>query len=214
METLLRVGAFDDLGRFRTDLFWEIQWLTRPPERARPRPNGAGAYGCRDQGSLFTRQPDHPSPPIALTQPSPRDRLDAEHEALDFTVSGHPLDRYPDIAWETYCPVAELARHIGEEVTCCGLIVIDRVVVHDNGDSMKFMSIADRTGMIETEMFADTYRRFGLATVRYPVLEVTATVETFDNHRGYTLNVHRAGKPRKRKTGATPDGKRTPAPAQ
>lgn len=43
---------------------------------------------------------------------------------------------------------------------------------------------------------ADTYRSYGQATVRYPVLEVTATVEPFENGHGFRLRVHRAGKPR------------------
>jgi hypothetical protein len=34
------------------------------------------------------------------------------------------------------------------------------------------------------------------ATVRYPVLEVTATVEPFENGRGFALRVWRASKPR------------------
>jgi hypothetical protein len=62
---------------------------------------------------------------------------------------------------------------------------------------MKFLTLADRTGMVETGLFADTYRSYGLATVRYPVLEVTATVEPYENNRGFSLRVHRAGKPRK-----------------
>ena len=51
-------------------------------------------------------------------------------------------------------------------------------------------------GMVETELFAQTYKSYGLATVRYPVLEVTATVEPFENGRGFSLRVLRAGKPR------------------
>ena len=35
------------------------------------------------------------------------------------------------------------------------------------------------------------YRCYGLATVRYPVLEVTARVEGFENGRGFTLRVLR-----------------------
>jgi hypothetical protein len=46
---------------------------------------------------------------------------------------------------------------------------------------MKFLTLADWTGMVETELFAQTYKSYGLATVRYPVLEVTATVEPFEN---------------------------------
>ena len=33
-------------------------------------------------------------------------------------------------------------------------------------------------------------------TVRYPVLEVTAMVEPFENGRGFSLRVRRASKPR------------------
>ena len=50
--------------------------------------------------------------------------------------------------------------------------------------------------MVETDLFAQTYKSYGLATVRYPVLEVTATVEPFENGRGFSLRVLRAGKPR------------------
>ena len=47
---------------------------------------------------------------------------------------------------------------------------------------MKFLSsIADRTGIVETELFAQTYKSYGLATVRYPVLEIEARVEPFEN---------------------------------
>jgi hypothetical protein len=39
---------------------------------------------------------------------------------------------------------------------------------------------------------------YALATARYPVLEYTATVEPFDNGRGFSLRVLRVGKPRQR----------------
>ena len=61
---------------------------------------------------------------------------------------------------------------------------------------MKFLTLADWTGMVETELFAKTYKSYGLATVRYPVLEVEAKVEPFENKRGFSLRVGRAGRPR------------------
>ena len=42
---------------------------------------------------------------------------------------------------------------------------------------MKFLKLADWTGFVETEPFSQTNNNYWLATVRYPVLEVTATVE-------------------------------------
>jgi hypothetical protein len=65
------------------------------------------------------------------------------------------------------------------------------------GEPMKFLSIADWTGIVETELFARTYRSYGLATVRYPVLEIEARVEPFENNHGFSLRVLRAGKPRR-----------------
>ena len=44
-------------------------------------------------------------------------------------------------------------------------------------------------------VFAQTYRSYGLATLRYPVLEITATVEPFENGRAFSLRVIQAGKP-------------------
>ena len=61
---------------------------------------------------------------------------------------------------------------------------------------MKFLTLANWTGMVETELFAQTYKNYGLATVRYPVPEVTATVDLLENGRGFSLRVLRAGKPR------------------
>jgi hypothetical protein len=56
---------------------------------------------------------------------------------------------------------------------------------------------------VETELFSRTYKKHGLATVRYPVLEITATVEPYENGRGHSLRVHRAAKPREANTPST-----------
>jgi DNA polymerase III alpha subunit len=89
-----------------------------------------------------------------------------------------------------------LGEFIGQIVTTCGLIVEQRTHHQVTGEPMKFLSLADRTGIIETELFAQTYKSYGLATVRYPVLEVEARVEPFENGRGFSLRCLRAGKPR------------------
>jgi hypothetical protein len=71
------------------------------------------------------------------------------------------------------------------------------------GEPMKFLSLADWTGIVETELFAQTYKSYGLATVRYPVLEVEARVEPFENGKGFSLRVVRAGPPRSITRGKT-----------
>lgn len=186
MEALLQVGAFDGWGRSRTALFWEWQQLHHAL--------GSGADPA--QGWLLPPPGLDRLPEATLTEPTRLQRLQWETELLGFTASGHPLELYPDIAWNTYCPVSRLGQHIGEEVTTCGLVIEQRTHHQSTGEPMKFLTLCDWTGMVETELFAATYRSYGLATVRYPVLEITARVEPFENGRGHTLRVLRAGKPR------------------
>jgi DNA polymerase III alpha subunit len=119
-----------------------------------------------------------------------------EEELLGYPVSGHPLELFDDIDWNSYCPINQLAKHIGQKIVTCGLVIEQRLFHQVTGEPMKFITIADWTGMIETELFAQTYKSYGLNTIRYRVLEITATVEPFENSRGYTLRVFRAGKAR------------------
>ncbi len=194
MQALIQVGVFDCFGRSRTAQFWEFKSLSQTAEAA----------GVRQASSLEAGQQLWLLPPahqeristVPLAEPDRLQRLRWEEELLGYCVSGHPLELYPDIAWQSYCPVNRLGSHIGEEIVTCGLIIEQRIHHQTTGEPMKFLTIADWTGIVETELFARTYRSYGLSTVRYRVLEVTATVEPFENSRGYTLRVLRAGKPR------------------
>jgi DNA-directed DNA polymerase III PolC len=187
MESLIRVGAFDRFGQPRTRQFWDFQFLCRSfCDAAQPA-----------QGWLMPPPGADRLPQAPLQEPDRAQRLDWETELLGFPVTGHPLELYPNIAWDTYCPVARLSQHRGETVVTCGLVVEQRIHHQVTGEPMKFLTLADWTGMVETELFAATYKSYGLATVRYPVLEVTGTVEPYENGRGFSLRIHTAGKPRR-----------------
>jgi DNA-directed DNA polymerase III PolC len=191
LEAMIRVGAFDEFGETRTRQFWQAQLLLSRKAEGRMKNAELNFGEAADPVSSFCI---HPS--ALLQEPSRRERLQAETELFGFAVSGHPLELFADIAWDTYCPVNRLGEHIGETVVTCGLVVEQRTHHQITGEPMKFLTLADWTGMVETELFAPTYRSYGLATVRYPVLEVEARVEPFENGRGYSLRVFRAGKPR------------------
>ena len=120
----------------------------------------------------------------------------AESDLFGFTVTGHPLELFKDIAWDTHCPVNRLAEFVGQTVQVCGLVVEQRIHNQVTGEPMKFLSLADWTGIVETELFSKPYRTYGLATVRYPLLEIEARVEPFENGRGFTLRAIAARKPR------------------
>jgi DNA-directed DNA polymerase III PolC len=186
LEAMIRVGAFDEFGETRTRQFWQAQQLVKT----------YGATNAPGQGWLIPPPGLEQLPGLPLNEPTRLERLQAETELFGFAVSGHPLELFPDVAWDTYCPVNRLANYVGETVTACGLVVEQCTHHQITGEPMKFLSLADYTGIVETELFADTYRSYGLATVRYPVLEVEARVEPFENGRGFSLRVLRAGKPR------------------
>ena len=177
---------FDEFGETRTRQFWQAQHLLK-------------TYGHSvqsKQGWLVPPPSLEQLPSIPLTEPTRLERLQAEVDLLGFAVSGHPLELFPDVAWDTYCPVNQLAEFVGQTVTTCGLVVEQRTHHQVTGEPMKFLSLADWTGIVETELFAQTYKSYGLATVRYPVLEITATIDPFENGRGYSLRALRASKPR------------------
>jgi error-prone DNA polymerase len=186
MEAMVRAGGFDEFGQTRTQQFWETQYLHRT----------FGSNQESGQGWLLPPPSLERFPGVPLREPTRRERLEAETQLFGYAVSGHPLELFADVAWETYCPVARLGEHVGETVVTCGLVVEQRTHHQITGEPMKFLTLADWTGMVETELFAQTYKSYALATVRYPVLEVTATVEPFENGRGFSLRVWRADKPR------------------
>jgi DNA polymerase III alpha subunit len=186
LEALIRVGAFDEFGDTRTRQFWQAQHLVKTYS-ANAEPN---------QGWLIAPPGLEQLVAVPLTEPTRLERLKAETELLGYAVSGHPLELFPDVAWESYCPVNRLGKYIGETITTCGLVVEQRTHHQITGEPMKFLSLADWTGIVETELFAQTYKSYSLATIRYPVLEVEARVEPYENGKGFTLRVLRAGKPR------------------
>jgi len=208
MEALIRVGAFDDFGQSRTAQYWAFRSLGTnagqasrlPPPNASEMLRGAGETPALLQ-QLWLLPPGHLDrlPSVPLAESSRRQRLRDEEELLGYPASGHPLELFPDIAWDTYCPINRLGNYIGKQVVTCGLVIEQRLFHQVTGEPMKFITIADWTGIVETELFARTYKSYGLNTVRYRVLEVTATVEAFENGRGFTLRVLRADKPRMRK---------------
>ena len=174
---IIRCGAFDSLGDTRTEQFWHC------------------LHSARDVGHgddwLFRDNVEKTIRAQFRQEPTDQQKLQDETELLGYTVSGHPLDLHPQIDWRTYCPIADLHRYPNQTDTVCGLIIVSRHHMQQNGQPMKFISICDYTGIVECEIFAAAYRSYGINTVRYPVVQVTAQVKPFDNYQGFTLEVRR-----------------------
>jgi DNA polymerase III alpha subunit len=174
---LLKSGALDVFGEPRGRLFWRMQRLET---------SGAGAPRL-----VKADLPEgyDASPELAARW---------EHEVLGFPVSMHPLDFFaPGTRWDAYESAAELVRRqhqlYGKTVRVAGLVVADRHHPTSNG-TMKFLTLADWTGYVEVSLFAPVYRDYGHMTV-HPVLAVEATMDAFDNRRGFNLNGLRVLRP-------------------
>ena len=175
MNNLIRVGVFDSFGESRTRQFWEFRELAQWPHVA---------------GQELRLGGEKPVlPHVPLSEPDRTELLKTETELLGFAVSGHPLDLYSDVQWNTYCPIADVGNYPIRRVTVAGMIVEDRLHRQMDGRIMKFISICDYSGILECELFASAYRRFGVETIRHPIVEVRGKVKPFANRNGYTLRV-------------------------
>jgi DNA polymerase III alpha subunit len=181
IQNLIRTGAFDGFGRKRSAQFWQASALAMEAGQG-------GGLGLE----LVTLPPAE-----RLADTTRQERLDAEWELLGYTVGEHPLARWPDIDWSGYLPSVRLGDWLDRDVTVCGLIVDERLHNQVDGRLMKFVLIADHAGMIECELFADIYERFGAVVARNPVVALHGTVSPFDNRLGWTLRVKEALAPRR-----------------
>jgi error-prone DNA polymerase len=189
---LLRAGAFDSFALSRTEMFWELRALA---------PWAAG------QGLLLEAR--GLAPPVGRTEPGRLEKLRDEMELLGFPVSGHPVDLFPEVAWESYCPIREVRNFAGDRVTTCGLVVAQRLHHQSDGRAMKFISICDRTDILECEIFADVYRKCGGVLARWPVVEVTGRAEKLGSGSACVLRVDSVRAARTRTADARPAASRT-----
>jgi len=148
------------------------------------------------QGLLLAGDEKPTLPQIPPQEPSQIERLKAEQDILGFPVADHPLALFPNVRWDSYCPIINLKDNHRQRVSIAGMIIEDRIHRQENGRPMKFISVCDATGIIECELFADAYRRFGIETVRNPVVEIVGKVMPFANGNGHTLQVQRIAKAR------------------
>ncbi|HQP99087.1 MAG TPA: DNA polymerase III subunit alpha [bacterium] len=185
LRALIRCGAGDCWGVPRPALLWEMESLTRQLTRA-------GADESGPQMSLFEPEKEARFAVSRCHRDYPlRRKMEIEMELLGFTVSGHPLDYYDGyLDWRKYTPISSLPQYPNATVTVCGTIVERRTTRTTKGDYMKFVSVADRTGIAELVLFPAVYREYGRLTAGNGVLEYDGTVDLFENRNGFVVNVH------------------------
>jgi len=177
LEMLARAGAFDCLDKSRKRVFESLDALTAYSAAS----HEAAASG---QSSLFAGGDDLPPPRLATKgEWLPMDRLSAEHQAIGFYLSGHPLDDYAAALKrkkaETLAEVTKNAYGGPRLVQLAGTVSSRQERKSAKGNRFAFIQLSDTTGLFEAMMFSDTLdaSRHLLETGMNIVLTVEAKLE-------------------------------------
>ncbi len=166
VESLIKAGAFDRLGVYRSRLLAVYERLIdQAAEKGRNNLAGQldmfsmpGLVGDAERSYLF--YPDIPE----LTA---REKLMMEREATGMFFSGQLLDSFTKhLETLTTSPIASF---VGEEsdpadrtpVTVAGMITSVTVKTTKNGERMAFFRLEDQTGEVECVVFAKKFEQIG-----------------------------------------------------
>ncbi len=178
LEMLARAGAFDLLDRNRKRVFDSLDALVAWSAAVQEQANSG-------QVSLFGAGGDD-LPPPKLVQGNDWlaiDKLAAEHQAVGFYLSGHPLDDYAGaLKRKEVLTLTELTRRAERGAVVAriaGAVASKQERKSARGNRFAFVQLSDPTGLYEVTVFSDTLEaaRPLLETGQNVVLTVEATME-------------------------------------
>jgi DNA polymerase-3 subunit alpha len=174
LESLIKAGAFDFLGRERAELFACIDEALSA---------SAAAYRDRVAGqvSLF----DEATAPTAsrkklITPWSGHEKLAYEKELLGFYVSGHPLDEYVGLfAAKNYRPIASLGELDDRApFKIAGAIVeVEKKFTRKEGKPFAVVWVEDLNDMLEVVVWNEVYVKISDALAAGRVVEIRGTLD-------------------------------------
>src|SRR5215471_6215691 len=177
LESLIKAGAFDFLGRARSDLFSCIDDAVLASAAAQ-RDRIAGQVSLFDEATAPTG-----SRKRQATSWSEHQKLSYEKELLGFYVSGHPLDAYADVfASKNYRSIASLSG-LDDRASfkIAGAIVqVEKKFTRKEGKPFAVVWIEDRTDTLEVVVWNEVYLKVSGALVEGGVIEIRATLDKRD----------------------------------
>src|ERR1700704_3815434 len=177
LESLVKTGAFDFLGRARAELFACIdEALASSAAAHRDRASG--------QVSLFgDLAPSVSRRPRSVVAWSQHEQMSYEKELLGFYVTGHPLDAYVDLVARGNYQTIESLRALPDrsEFKIVGAIVqIERKFTRKEGKPFAVLWLEDLTGTIEVVVWNEAYAPVAEALVASRVIAVKGTIDRRD----------------------------------
>src|SRR5205814_1396794 len=154
LESLIKAGAFDFLGRDRSELFNCIDDAVTASAAAQ-RDRIAGQVSLFDEATAPTGSRKRPATPWSEHQ-----KLSYEKELLGFYVSGHPLDAYADVfAAKNYRSIASLSDLDDRApFRIAGAIVqVEKKFTRKEGKPFAVVWIEDRADMLEVVVWNEVY---------------------------------------------------------
>src|SRR5437773_3464498 len=175
LESLIKAGAFDFVGRDRAELFACIdESLSCAAAALRDRTVGQVSLFDDETHAATTRK-------RVVTPWSDHEKLSYEKELLGFYVSGHPLDAYVDLfAAKNYQPISSLGElNDRSQFRIGGAIVqVEKKFTRREGKPFAVVWVEDRTGTLEVVVWNDVYVVVSEILVPGGVVEVRGTIDT------------------------------------
>jgi DNA polymerase-3 subunit alpha len=177
LESLIKAGAFDFLGRDRAELFACID-QSLSASAATQRDRVAGQVSLFDEADAPTTSRKRPIIPW-----SEHEKLSYEKELLGFYVSGHPLDAYVDLfAAKNYRTIASLSN-LEDRASfkiAGALVQIDKKFTRREGKPFAVVWVEDLTGTLEVVLWNEIYMKVADALAPGRVVEIRGTLDKRD----------------------------------
>src|SRR5437588_203421 len=177
LESLIKAGAFDFLGRDRSELFGCIDDAVMASAAAQ-RDRIAGQVSLFDEATASTTSRKRQTTPW-----SEHEKLSYEKELLGFYVSGHPLDAYADVfAAKNYRSIASLGTLDDRApFKIAGAIVeVEKKFTRKEGKPFAVVWIEDRADMLEVVVVNEVYLKVSGALEAGRVVEIKGTLDKRD----------------------------------
>src|SRR5216684_2028027 len=175
LESLVKAGAFDFVGRDRAELFACIdESLSCAAAAQRDRTVGQVSLFDEETHAATTRK-------RVVTPWSDHEKLSYEKELLGFYVSGHPLDAYADLfAAKNYQPISSLGNLDDRAQFKIGgaIAQVEKKFTRREGKPFAVVWVEDRTGTLEIVVWNDVYVVVSEILVPARVVQVRGTIDT------------------------------------
>jgi DNA polymerase III subunit alpha len=178
LESLVKAGAFDFLGRERVELFARIDEALSSSAAAQ-RDRIAGQVPLFDETTAPSASRKRP-----IAQWSEHEKLSYEKELLGFYVSGHPLDAYVDLfAARNYRPIASLGELADRApFTIAGAIVeVEKKFTRREGKPFAVIWVEDLADMLEVVVWNEVYLKVSDALAAGRVVEIRGALDKRDD---------------------------------